>query len=591
MKGLDFSKFKKVSDEKDHALFKHDNGSELKIAKNGLSKKLRKQLEEIPIHAAEGADVAPDALKANDQFSQDQMQTGVPGVSINISAPNTPDYTQDPEYQNILNKYQKEVEPNSPNEAVYGNAEERAKNDYDSLKEFEKNPGSFSQFDRGRLQDIQGVASPQNMPSTPAGDVATTGNPLAAVSAPQDQGAGEMPIQSQVQQPVAPAISQSTQIQPKTPQEHAAITKQNLLQEDQHFQHDLDNGHIQPKTYKDLFAKKSTLGKIGTIFGLMLSGMGSGLSHQPDALLEMMNKEIKNDLDAQYKTQDNKLNWARLNQQSLMNQAQIKSLDSETKLRAYTMAQMQMNRAALHHLVTQTQQLPLGSPQRAHAEQTLAMLSQGVQSENFNLADRAAAASSYYNTMFGNQAGGDQDDQIAHRIQSLRVINPKMAESLEKRYVPGIGVSSVEVPDKVRGELAARQDLQNQVHNLRIWAQENAGTLNPAKIQEGRTLAKLVQDKVRSANGQGVFREAEANFINSIVDQDPTKFLNSFRTDPKYKALEDSNLSTMNTLKSNYGLPTNGQMPSQGLASNQTPVKGKDGRMYIRQGNYMVPVR
>lgn len=93
----------------------------------------------------------------------------------------------------------------------------------------------------------------------------------------------------------------------------ATIPKdQNVLQrgaEAMAFADDLHNGKIQPKTMESMFADKGTVGKIGTIFGLMLSGAGSGLAHQSNALLDMMNKEIERDLEAQKNNQTNKLNW------------------------------------------------------------------------------------------------------------------------------------------------------------------------------------------------------------------------------------------------------------------------------------------
>ena len=66
-----------------------------------------------------------------------------------------------------------------------------------------------------------------------------------------------------------------------------------LKRESDAWAQDLANGHIEPKTYHDLYAKKDTLGKIGTLFGLLVSGAGAGLSHQPNAVMELMNKEIK----------------------------------------------------------------------------------------------------------------------------------------------------------------------------------------------------------------------------------------------------------------------------------------------------------
>lgn len=96
------------------------------------------------------------------------------------------------------------------------------------------------------------------------------------------------------------------------------------------FADDLHNGRIKPETYQDLFEKKSTLGKIGTIFGLIVSGAGSGLTHQPNALLDMMNKEIERDLEAQKASQGNKQNWYKMS----MDQQRNQSLNALTQAQA-----------------------------------------------------------------------------------------------------------------------------------------------------------------------------------------------------------------------------------------------------------------
>lgn len=88
-------------------------------------------------------------------------------------------------------------------------------------------------------------------------------------------------------------------------------------------QMDIASGAIQPKTYKDLFADKGTLGKIGTIFGLMLSGAGSGLTGQSNALLDMMNKQIENDLQAQKENKSGARNFISLEAQRRLQKAQV----------------------------------------------------------------------------------------------------------------------------------------------------------------------------------------------------------------------------------------------------------------------------
>jgi len=53
MEGL-YKGFKKISEDENKALLKHDNGHELRIAKSGLSKKHLKALQKLPLYQAEG---------------------------------------------------------------------------------------------------------------------------------------------------------------------------------------------------------------------------------------------------------------------------------------------------------------------------------------------------------------------------------------------------------------------------------------------------------------------------------------------------------------------------------------------------------
>lgn len=115
-------------------------------------------------------------------------------------------------------------------------------------------------------------------------------------SAPQQQAAAPQVIPSDVGRvPAQPMQAE------ETPEQHYA--------KEVAWQQDLANRHIEPKTYQSLFADKGTLGKIGSIFGLLLSGAGSGLAHQSNNLLDMMNKEIDRDLEAQKQSKANAQNF------------------------------------------------------------------------------------------------------------------------------------------------------------------------------------------------------------------------------------------------------------------------------------------
>ncbi len=62
------------------------------------------------------------------------------------------------------------------------------------------------------------------------------------------------------------------------------------------FQQDVQKGHIDPKAYMN---SKSTGQKVMQGIGLILGGMGAGLTHQPNDALKMLNAQIDRDISAQ----------------------------------------------------------------------------------------------------------------------------------------------------------------------------------------------------------------------------------------------------------------------------------------------------
>lgn len=234
---------------------------------------------------------------------------------------------------------------------------------------------------------------------------------VSAQPAP-DQSSGRAPQSDQ--DTFAPDESQPEQAQPSAPP--AVSVSQNLQQENSKVGQDLLTGHINPTTYSDLFAKKDTLGKIGTLFGLLVSGAGSGLAHQPNAVFQMMGKELDNDIDAQKTSATNAQNLYKLNLQNQMQQAQIPKMLAEGRLtqeqakvaaadaqtKALALTQMNSRIMAFHNLSQAAQKTPLGSPQR----QTLAAMWPLVQNENLGIADQAAAASEALSSNMGPSSGG-----------------------------------------------------------------------------------------------------------------------------------------------------------------------------------------
>lgn len=346
---------------------------------------------------------------------------------------------------------------------------------------------------------------------------------------------------------------------PATPADAVMQHKDRIMNEiypeAQAFKADLDNGHIQPETYSDLFNKKDTLGKIGTIFGLMLSGAGSGLSHQPNMLMTMMDNEIKRDLEAQQNSQTNKQNFLKINQQNVLNKAQASNLTQEANTKAYALSRMQMNLSAFHKLVSDTQKLPPGSPQRMQAEQQLALMNQGIQNENFNIADRAASAGALSAYLGGGQNGNTPNTTI----MKSGLLGPEAKEvgtDIESKQVPGFsGRADHALGDSEKSELRSGAVFDSAMNDLIGWAKShpNGAISGSPEDQRGRALAGIVQGKFREATNGGVYKSGEQDFINKLVPEDPTKAFNSFRVLPKLEAVKNEMAKQTDAKSKSYG--------------------------------------
>lgn len=116
-------------------------------------------------------------------------------------------------------------------------------------------------------------------------------------------------------------ISKPEPVPEAPPEVIGQAVEQHENKQSEMFANELATGKINPMTIKDYFHNKDTLGKIGTIFGLLVSGAGSGLAHQQNAALELINKELDRDLEGQKLSQANAQNWYRLSMEHERNKA------------------------------------------------------------------------------------------------------------------------------------------------------------------------------------------------------------------------------------------------------------------------------
>lgn len=331
--------------------------------------------------------------------------------------------------------------------------------------------------------------------------------------------------------------------------EHAALQEQithynkdiaEASQERDHFIQDLKDAHIDPN---HLWASKSTASKISTGIGLILGGIGGGLTGQENPALKFLNQNIDRDVDAQRAELGKKNNLLAANLQKFGN---IRDAMAMTRINLKDSALLEMQKTAAK----------LGGDAAKARFQQAAGLLQTQNAGHFQDLMRQRALFRALNSV---ESGGGNPDQAAASLQVIRQLDPTKAKELEGRYIPGVGVAKVPVSETVRSTLIAKQTLNTMARDLYDWAKKHSGSIDPATVAQGATKAAELQSLYRNSINGGVFKKGEQEFIDNIVDSDPTKFFNSIRVLPKLKEVIDSNNKQFQLLKKGYGLPSGGE--------------------------------
>lgn len=514
MKGLDLRQLKKVSSDDKMTVFKHDLGHEIKIAHAKLSPKMLEELKALPTKG---------------QKPQKMADGGTPNPQPNAS-PDDEDDSQ-PQAPVVLNVGQNQPAP-QPNAS----------------------PSDWTASAGSAPQDGGQGAMPT--PPTPAEEAASPPAQRQIAQAPEPSASAPTQPDATVQSTAD--VSSLGQPAPTTPQQVYQNNMEHLTTDNAAFANDLQNGHITPETYSDLFAKKSTLGKIGMIFGLMVGGAGAGLAHQQNALLASMNQEINNDLEAQKQSKANAQNWLRLSQQHQANQAGVGLTEAQTgvakstaDINAVQLASDRMKLTALHSMYQKLGMLPAG-PQKATGEQVLGGVTQAVNQDLQQGAHKASTAVAQAHALAGNQ--NEQD--FAQKNQAMRMLGmTEIADNAQKTHVPGFGEASIPVSQSDRDKLTAGLTFQNQLSRFIDWSKAHSGDINPVDERTGKALAAGLQGAYRQATNGGVYKAGEQDFISSIIDSDPTKFFNKIRTLPQLDAVKADSAAQLDQTAKSVGLP------------------------------------
>ncbi len=319
-----------------------------------------------------------------------------------------------------------------------------------------------------RSQEVVAQESPAQLP-TPQG---SDGQGFSlGVGGPQQQVADATPQAAPSDQPEETAATPAATMPQQPAEPTAAQDAQNMNNHDLLLQQDMAMGKIQPKTYNDLYHEKSTLGKLGTLFGLVIGGAGAGLTHTSNPVLDMMDKEIERDLHGQQSSNTNTQNW--------YNMAKAHELQryQQEKLHAETQSQLIGNIGHGYETAITKEKLRQTAP---GADTTIpdiatnALIHAGAVNKAGN-AMRIGLGQTFQDTL--NKMGPGQAKQVGQNVLNNQIWPAINAKNAQKNAVTAARKKAIKAVAGTLKNAPASNDAapQNQVDEDKLLAALNAG--------------------------------------------------------------------------------------------------------------------
>lgn len=309
------------------------------------------------------------------------------------------------------------------------------------------------------------------------------------------------------------------------------------------------SGSIDPNRW---WNQKSTGSKVATAIGMLLGGAGAGVSGHPDMPMKIISAAIDRDIDSQKTDLNNKNNL--LGQYS--NQYRSSMVGEQALSLQYG--------AVIEGMLKRSAALSGSQSSKLAADNAIQQLRQGLAPKLEDVTKASVMTKMFGDMGKGGSGPSGSEEDFNNKMHQMQIIAPDRFKDMETKYVPGVGVSKIPIPDKSREELSARTNLSDQLATLETFSRKNTGTTwDRATVNKGQALARNVQDAYRRANAQGVFRKDEKDFVEKSIATDPTSFLARYRTIPGYIITRSSNNAAIDNLHKTFGITPFAKSQSQ----------------------------
>jgi len=328
---------------------------------------------------------------------------------------------------------------------------------------------------------------------------------------------------------------------------------QNAMQERSNLQEDVRNGYVNANHFLE---NQSAPQRVSTAIGLILGGMGAGLTGGPNVAAEFLNKQIDRDIAAQKDNLGAKENLLS------NNLSQFKNMND-----AMLMTRVNIN-DYYAHMIDQAKAKYTSQNAQNIADQAKGELMQ----KNAMLLSMVGSPGSATGAFPGSPGSDIQSTQNYINLLHMNGDPQSMAKAAEiqSRVVPNVGVAAVPVPNEIRDQITARQTFGKQIQRIEQFQHTYGGSLegiaDPAVRAQGEALAKQTQDLYRQANSQGVFKPAEAQFVNGVISGSPSSLFSRWTSLPGYKEAATLNQSELSNMYNQVGLRPQGA-PKAGASS------------------------
>lgn len=327
--------FKKVNEDEQRAVLKHENGHELVIAKGGISKKQKRALDKLPIYQAEGTPIeeeqpqAPepqldsgDALKQiGAQITEAVAQKVIEGAEESIPSQRGP-ASVTPEEMAALKQYSEQqqapVEPRpegtpAPGLSAYGTPEQ------EMAARIPSEPSGFGAalMEPQAVQEREIAAPGETGPGILG---ATTPSVGETEPQPEIEPQRRLDLSRAMQPPSVVRPPEEVMVDPNVSDTERAnafiMAAQNVQAKiedaDRAFREEMrkPENQINPDRF---YESMSTGKKIRTMIGIILGGAAGGILRQENPVMAMLNKQIERDIESQKLAQAGKMNLYKQN--------------------------------------------------------------------------------------------------------------------------------------------------------------------------------------------------------------------------------------------------------------------------------------